>query len=368
MVSVIIPVYNTEKHLPQCLESIRNQTLRNIEIICVNDGSLDGSLDILCQAAKEDSRISVLVQKNSGLSAARNAGIQAARGKYLYYIDSDDMLKQDALQCLVEMIEQNDLDCILFGGDPLFESEELQTTHQSLEDYYQYRDSCKAPMSGPDLLTQLTRKMEYRVSVCMQMVKTELIRDKGITFYDGIIHEDELYTLQLLLRAQRCMTITDRFYLRRVRENSIMTSTKCGARLQGYLVCYTESLSLVDQCELTAPQRQAVQSVQDRLVMNIKNRISSLSKVERCWVNGISTESQRCIFHMLEKCEADLQKQKNEVVKQKKEVNKQKKEVNKQKKEVNKQKAAVKSMRNSLSWKLGRMLTWLPRKLKAHLP
>ena len=99
-VSVIIPVYNTERYLTQCLESIVSQTLEDIEIICVNDGSKDGSADILRDYARRDRRVIVIDQPNQGLSAARNAGASAAAGDYLYFLDSDDYIERDALEGL----------------------------------------------------------------------------------------------------------------------------------------------------------------------------------------------------------------------------------------------------------------------------
>lgn len=91
-VSVIIPVYNVEPYLKQCMDSVVGQTLKDIEIICVDDGSTDGSLDILKEYATEDSRIQIIEQKNAGAGAARNNGMRHATGKYLSFLDSDDFL------------------------------------------------------------------------------------------------------------------------------------------------------------------------------------------------------------------------------------------------------------------------------------
>ena len=299
VVSVIVPVYNVEKYLSDCLTSIQSQTFKDIEIICVDDGSTDSSLDILRQAAEADPRIQVLVQKNAGLSAARNAGIHAARGKYLYYIDSDDMLELDALQFLVERTEEYDLDCILFGGKTCFESEDLSVQHREYDDYYHYSAAYTEPMKGADLLVQLTRSGEYRCQACMQFVKAELVHDNGIWFYEGIIHEDELYSLALMLRAQRCVALPEQFYLRRIREGSIVVSSASVARLLGYLVCYSESLGLVNQLELTPPQREAVYQIQKSFIYQIQKNHLALSEEERNWAYVFCTASQKCIYRTL---------------------------------------------------------------------
>ena len=92
MISIIVPVYNAAPYLPQCLDSLVNQTYRDIEIICVNDGSTDNSLDILKAYAERDSRILVIHQENQGLSDARNKGLKNARGEWVMFVDSDDWI------------------------------------------------------------------------------------------------------------------------------------------------------------------------------------------------------------------------------------------------------------------------------------
>lgn len=108
-VSVVIPVYNTENYLKECLNSIMNQTLDEIEIICINDGSKDNSLELLLEAASKDHRISVYTQKNSGLSVTRNRGAELANGKYIYFMDSDDILDKNALYKLFFRAEKDSL-------------------------------------------------------------------------------------------------------------------------------------------------------------------------------------------------------------------------------------------------------------------
>ena len=98
LVSVIIPVYNVERYLAQCLDSVSHQTYQNLEIICVNDGSRDGSLDILRRYADEDARIQVIDKANGGVSRARNDALDCARGEYIMFVDSDDWVEPDACE------------------------------------------------------------------------------------------------------------------------------------------------------------------------------------------------------------------------------------------------------------------------------
>lgn len=388
VVSVIIPVYNVEEYLADCLTSIQNQTLKDIEIICVDDGSTDSSLSILCQAAEADPRICVLVQKNSGLSAARNTGIQAARGKYLYYLDSDDMLEPDALQFLIDTVEDNDLECILFGGKAIYDSEELLEKHGEYSDYYRYKEACTDPMAGADLLVLLKNVKEYRASACMQLAKTELIRNNNIHFYDGIVHEDNLYTLEVLLHSRRCMAIPEQLYLRRIRDNSIMTATVSVANLIGYLICYTETLKLMDKFDLTAPQYEAIYAIQDTLIYHVRKCYSAISGDERNWVYAFCTGSQRRVYRTLTNlftCAPKQSSHSSDSAAQNKRLDDHdtalryaQEELAVNRNRLNDHDTALKhaqmelaelrlELHNSLSRRISRIMLWLPRKIKRFL-
>ena len=117
IVSVVIPVYNIEQHLRQCLDSVAAQTLKDIEVICVDDGSTDGSANILEEYAKKDARFQIIRQKNAGPGAARNRGMEQAAGKYLIFLDSDDWFEPDFLQCMVEDAEQTGADVTICRAD-----------------------------------------------------------------------------------------------------------------------------------------------------------------------------------------------------------------------------------------------------------
>jgi glycosyltransferase involved in cell wall biosynthesis len=126
-VSVIIPVYNVDKYLKQCLDSVATQTLRDIEIICVNDGSTDGSLAILEEYAKKDSRIVVINQKNQGAGLARNKALKCAQGRYFVFMDSDDFYPNANTLALLfnTIVEQKVLVC---GGSLLYYENEISSS------------------------------------------------------------------------------------------------------------------------------------------------------------------------------------------------------------------------------------------------
>ena len=108
-VSIVIPVYNVEEYLRRCLDSVVNQTLRDIEIICINDGSTDNSSHILAEYQSKENRLRVISQKNGGQSKARNAGLEVATGEYIYFLDSDDYIKTYALEKLYTIAKTNNL-------------------------------------------------------------------------------------------------------------------------------------------------------------------------------------------------------------------------------------------------------------------
>ena len=130
-VSVIVPVYNVEQYLSDCLESICRQTLKGIEIIVVNDGSTDNSMRIIEDFAARDSRIQYHVQPNQGLSVARNQAMRYATGKYIYFMDSDDILDWTALQKCYLTCEEDNLDFVFFDAEPITSSEE----NENIPDY-----------------------------------------------------------------------------------------------------------------------------------------------------------------------------------------------------------------------------------------
>ena len=129
-VSVIIPVYNAEKYLRECLDSVIGQTLQDIEIICVDDGSTDNSLLILQEYAANDKRLKIVEQANQGAAAARNAGIAVAQGEYLAFLDADDLYYLEALQTAYVCAEKSNADVLLFEADFFDEKHGLLRTEQ----------------------------------------------------------------------------------------------------------------------------------------------------------------------------------------------------------------------------------------------
>lgn len=224
--SVVIPVFNVEVYLRDCLDSVLSQTYDDWQAICINDGSTDGSADILNEYAAHERRMTVITQPNGGLSAARNAGIKVAEGEYVLFLDSDDWLEKNALEVLSANLEGEDLLC--FSGRRYFESEKA----------FHDADQLKAQsyLSGMDYYNENALQSRDFAFECvvLRAYKRCFLMNYQLWFKEGIYHEDDLYTPLVCCNAQRVRQITDSLYNYRVRTFSI-TTTKNSKRLYDYL-------------------------------------------------------------------------------------------------------------------------------------
>ena len=217
-VSIIVPVFNTDKYLSECLDSIINQTFKDIEIICINDGSTDDSLKILDEYERKDSRLKVFSQENQGLAASRNAGLKLASGEFVYFMDSDDILEITAIEELFMICEEKDLDMLLFK---LINFDD-ETKEKSLFDYYEM--NFLNHIVGEDIFNYEDIKnylFEMAVSAPGKFFKRTLISD--ITFPEGLIFEDNPFFMESIFKANRIYFYNKHLYNRRVRNNSITT-------------------------------------------------------------------------------------------------------------------------------------------------
>lgn len=238
-VSVVIPVYNVEQYLRECLDSVINQSLKDIEIICVNDGSPDNSLNIIEEYAGTDNRITILSRKNGGLSAARNSGVECAQGQYIYFLDSDDFITEDALEKLYILSEEEKLDILYFGVQNYFENEDMKKYDIKEDTYYQRKQFYNTSVRGDVLFEKFLSENMFICCVPFQFIRKDFLINSNIRFKEGILHEDELFSPQIILEAERTMVIEDKLYMRRIREDSIMTTAPTYRNFIGYFIAYT---------------------------------------------------------------------------------------------------------------------------------
>lgn len=206
-VSVIIPVYNTEKYLRKCLDSVCHQTLKDIEIICVNDCSPDNSLEILHEYAANDARIKIIdFAENKGAAAARNAGIDAANGEYLGFVDSDDFIDLDFYEKLYNKAVETGADAVK-GKLWLYD---LEKQNAYIEDWIDINDKVK------------NHKANFYFTFTTAIYKSSLINDKNIRFLDGLNHfEDPYFTIKAALFYEKLEVIDEAKYYYVNNHNSI---------------------------------------------------------------------------------------------------------------------------------------------------
>lgn len=280
-VSIIIPIYNVEEYLEECLVSALNQTLKEIEIICVNDGTPDNSMNIVNKYAKEDARIVIVEKENGGLSSARNAGMAAAKGEYVYFLDSDDYILENSMEVLYEQAHDNNLDDIYFDAQSFFESEDLKEEMAVYVDYYVRKADYSQIVTGVEMLKKMDENNEFRPSACLQMAKREFLLENKIQFYNGIIHEDNLFSLECMLEAKRVKHVPEQFYMRRVRAESIMTATKEFKSSFGYYMCLEGILDrLKDKNNYSPEIQEAVINRLCNIQSNALNKIMEIPEEE----------------------------------------------------------------------------------------
>ncbi len=221
--SVIVPIYNVEEYLEECLDSLYAIKGIEKEIILVNDGSKDGSLAIAQRYEAQYPDVTVIVDKrNGGLSSARNAGVKAAKGKYLYFCDSDDYLDVSMFSELFDHAKTLDLDMAIGSYEPFGDitRQYLQYADAAFE-----RDVCTGKEFLLNMYRDSTKKvLHYRAMVVDAIYRRDLLVDNELYFEDGLLHEDELFKPLVYLHAQRVKIYNLRFYQRRVRGDSIMGS------------------------------------------------------------------------------------------------------------------------------------------------
>lgn len=218
--SIIIPIYNVESYLRECLESVYAVNLLK-EVILVNDGSTDHSLQIAEEFAEKYPEETILIsQENRGLSAARNTGLEKAKGEYIYFIDSDDFLDSKAFEDFFYKIKGTDLDIINGSGfryedgeftDPITHNEHITVTEN--------------PISGREFLYRMFEADSYVDYVWLNIYRRDFLLENSFFFQEGISYEDILFSSPAFLKAKNIRHIESHFYSYRIRENSI-TNTK----------------------------------------------------------------------------------------------------------------------------------------------
>lgn len=215
LVTVVVPVYNVERYLDECLNSLTSQTIPFDEIIVINDGSTDQSGEICNRYCSQCANMKLLSQENKGLGAARNIGIANASGDYIVFVDSDDYVSLDMNQKIKEYLRAYKPDVLYYSASMQYDAPaaEKPMKHSAELDYH--------VMTGKEYLYRAFPD-SYSASACLAAYRINCLRDNNISFPENTYFEDNLFSLKVALEVQSICCVPDKFYIRRCRAGSIM--------------------------------------------------------------------------------------------------------------------------------------------------
>ena len=249
LVSAVIPVYNVEEYLRECLDSVVFQTYHMLDIILIDDGSTDNSGKICDEYAERDTRVTVIHKLNGGLGNARNIGLDTAKGKYIVFLDSDDYWDLDTVAQLLKIAERDSLQLLVFSGEPFWDGVERPEDFPA--DYYCQLAQNNIIKTGAESLKTAWCNNEYFSSPGLRFYLREYLMNSGFRFDEGIIHEDISFSFLTYVFAERVECIGTQLYKRRFRQGSIMTTRTFRKTAQGYSVALTTLAGVYNRRYLT---------------------------------------------------------------------------------------------------------------------
>lgn len=281
LVTIVIPAYNVEEYIDECVESAIKQTYKNIEIIIINDGSTDNTKEKISKYT--DEKVKIFSKENEGLSATRNLGINKANGKYIYFLDSDDKMDLNLIEACVRAAEENNLDIVNFDGEIFYDEENLIRKGDLIYNKSKYLKS--EVMTGREYFKLSNNKNVYSSMVCLYFFKKSFLEENNLTFKKGILHEDELFTAVALILNCKVKYINKVFFYRRIRRDSIMTSKKTLKNSNGYLEVAEDLTKIVQRLDLDNETRELVISkivnfYNSAIINSYKARINEKDKKE----------------------------------------------------------------------------------------
>ncbi len=215
LISIIIPIYNVEKYLNRCLDSVMKQSFQDIEIILVNDGSTDNS-DNIIKSYLFDERIKYIYQKNKGLSEARNTGLNIASGEYVLFLDSDDSIEPNTCYELSQVIERFEVDIVVFGRYL------IKDCIEKVRDPAYWGNNL---LDGKEYLVQAKLNNRFSASACNRLYKLSFLRQRGLNFKSGIVYEDLLFNFQCMIQGARVYVLNELLYNYYIGRNDSIINT-----------------------------------------------------------------------------------------------------------------------------------------------
>lgn len=252
LVTVIIPTYNVERYVEDCIDSLLSQTFSNIEIIVIDDGSKDATVYLLNQY--KDKIKLIAHDNNKGQGARRNEGLALASGKYIYFVDSDDWIEPETIEEAVDQLEKTGADLVRFNGKVFYEGD-AALVKEGRYDFSSQLDHQKV-YKQDDALQK--NRQTYSASPCLYLVKKTLIDEHDLKFLEGVLHEDEYFTTKLFTHTQTLTYLNRTFYHRRYRVASTMTENTNLHKVRSfdsYLEVFNELETFYNSGNLTETQK-----------------------------------------------------------------------------------------------------------------
>lgn len=377
-ISVILPVYNNVQYLEECINSVLAEKNLSIEIVAVDDGSTDGSGQILDDYAKKYENIKVFHQGNSGVSVARNLGLEKAEGECICYLDSDDHYRSEVLEKGLNLCREKNLDVIFFTYENYFENEIAaeRWKNNRVNQPMRKREYPKEPICGREMLLLFKTQLEYRVNVFLQMASREFLQENHFSFEPGIIFEDIPYTFEVLLRAERVMALNEVLVKRRIRDNSLehrpTTVHRCKSAFRSLILDYKLVRNFgydFPECESAVIQELAFRHefVKNTYLEldeeNQKAFLRQCSPEERIFFEAAilpriqrEQKDRSTIDSLKEKHREKAEKYKAKIADQKETIRTLKKEKKDLQQEKKRLQGEIKRIRNSRAFRLGRWL------------
>jgi len=277
LVTIVLPVYNVAPYLDECLRSVLNQTYPkdSMEIIAINDGSTDDSLETLRSYQNELPSMRIIDQENKGLGATRNVGMSQAQGKYIYFLDSDDWIDPNLIADCVKVMEEDSLEVCHFQ---IYVFDDLQKKDvKSVPVLSRSKNQEFGLQTGINFLKKQIELGENCAPVWQYFYRSDFLRKHDFSFPEKILHEDEPFTVRVLLLTEEFANLAEAYFIRRLRPGSIMTATKRLRRAESYLSVLKEMHSFFDDLN------QAQAELLSRYMMFILKYLLTFYRLDEIW-------------------------------------------------------------------------------------
>lgn len=310
--TVVIPCYNVALYLKDCLDSLFENDTSMCQVICVDDGSTDATAEIL-KEYKKSHPIEIITQKNKGLSGARNSGMKKALGTYIYFFDSDDVIKNNFMETVIPLLQKEKPDILQFNFKGFFDRDfgkESDGNGRGLTFSGLTIENGQSSFTGKELFCKMAKNEKFVFSVWTKIFKKDFLVKNNISFIEGIYYEDVHYLFETFMKAKKVFLCPEVLYSYRVRENSIMTKKITEKNFYSYFVTMEVIFNLLKTEKLSAEEEFAVET----FFATIQNAFYDKSKHSSALdLNSmLQTSSERIFYNAFVKSSCLLRKENEE--------------------------------------------------------